>query len=57
MLDKLKEVIEELKKFMVLLGPQLKAVTGNPEKIDELIGDVRNLGSIFVESKYNLFEK
>ena len=53
----MKDVIDELKKFMVLLGPKLKAVTGNTDKIDELIQNVRNLGDIFSRNEYNLYNK
>jgi len=33
-LDSLIDIVDKLKKFMVLLGPKLKAVTGNIEHID-----------------------
>jgi len=42
-LDKLKDIVDELKKFMVLLGPKLKAVTGNIDNIDELLKSVKKL--------------
>lgn len=46
-LDNFIDVIDGLKKFVVLLGPRLKAVTGNTEKIDELIIKVKGLSHIF----------
>lgn len=36
-LEYLIDIIEELKKFIVLLGPKLKAVAGNIESIEELL--------------------
>lgn len=56
-LDKLQEIVDELKKFMVLLGPKLKAVTGNIENIDELLESVKNLNKIFLELNFPMYEK
>jgi hypothetical protein len=46
-----------LKKFLVLLGPKLKAVTGNTKDIDLLIKNVKGLVSNFEEYKYDFFHK
>ncbi len=56
-LNHLQEIVEKLKKFMVLLGPKLKAVTGNIENIDELLKSVKNLNSIFLELDFNIYKK
>ena len=56
-LDNLKEIVEKLKKFMVLLGPKLKAVTGNIENIDELLDSVKNLNQDFLKLDINIYDK
>lgn len=56
-LEKLKDIVVELKKFMVLLGPKLKAVTGNIENIDELLGSVKKLNQIFLDVGFNMYDK
>ncbi len=56
-LDSLVDIVDKLKKFMVLLGPKLKAVTGNIEHIDELLKEVKNLNKIFLELTFNIYEK
>jgi len=43
-------------KFLVFLGPNLKAVTGNSEGIDILIEEVKSLTYPFKKSEYNYFE-
>jgi len=40
-----------------LLGPKLKAVTGNTDKIDELIDNVKGLVRNFDDSRYDFFNK
>lgn len=40
-MDGLEKVTEVLKKFLVFLGPNLKAVTGNSEGIDNLVQEVK----------------
>ena len=56
-LDKMKDIVDELKKFMVLLGPKLKAVTGNIDNIDELLGNVKSLNKIFLELPFSIYDK
>lgn len=56
-LDSFKDIAEELKKFVLLLGPNLKAVTGNVEHIDSLMADVKVLSHIFISQKFNLYDK
>ena len=46
-LRELDKIAEILKKFLVFLGPDLKAVTGNSEGIDVLIKDVKDLAKPF----------
>lgn len=36
-------ITEDMNKFLVFLGPNLKAVTGNSEGIDKLITEVKAL--------------
>lgn len=43
-------------KFLVFLGPNLKAVTGNSEGIDNLVSEVKDLTNPFKKSEYNYFE-
>lgn len=50
-------IAQLLKKFLVLLGPKLKAVTGNTDKIDELIDNVKSLVKNFEDYKYDFFHK
>ena len=40
-LEELVKIAETLKKFFVFLGPNLKAVTGNSEGIDNLVEEVK----------------
>lgn len=42
-LKELAEIADVLKKFLVFLGPNLKAVTGNAEGIDNLVEKVKDL--------------
>ena len=56
-LDSLKDIVEELKKFMVLLGPKLKAVTGNIENIDDLLRKVKQLNQIFLNLNIEIYQK
>ena len=42
-LEDLAQIAEILKKFLVFLGPNLKAVTGNAEGIDNLVEEVKGL--------------
>jgi len=46
-LNNFKQIAELLKKFLVLLGPNFKAVTGNSANIDELVKKVKSLIDIF----------
>ena len=56
-LSDFKQIAMLLKKFLVLLGPKLKAVTGNTNKIDELIDNVKGLVRNFEDVKYDFFHK
>lgn len=53
----LERIAETLKKFLVFLGPNLKAVTGNSEGIDKLVQDVKNLVKPFEMSEIIFFQK
>jgi dynein heavy chain len=44
-------ITENMKKFLVFLGPNLKSVTGNSEGIDKLTIEVKELVLPFKESK------
>ena len=48
---------EILKKFLVFLGPNLKAVTGDSEGIDNLVSEVKSLVKPIEETPYNFFQK
>lgn len=50
----LQNVAEILKKFLVFLGPNLKAVTGNSEGIDNLVQEVKQLVIPIETSPYNV---
>ena len=50
-------ITENMKKFLVFLGPNLKSVTGNSEGIDKLTVEVKELVVPFVEAKENFFDK
>ena len=56
-LDGLLQVSEILKKFLVFLGPNLKAVTGNSEGIDNLVQEVKQLVVPIETSPYNFFQR
>lgn len=56
-LRELSIVAETLKKFLVFLGPNLKAVTGNSEGIDRLVEDVKGLVKPFIGHQFNDFIK
>jgi dynein heavy chain len=56
-LESFRDVIDELKKFVVLLGPRLKAVTGNTDRIDELISKVKNLSNTFISLSFDCYDK
>jgi dynein heavy chain len=53
----LEKIAETLKKFLVFLGPNLKAVTGNSEGIDKLVEEVKNLVKPFESAEQNFFQK
>ena len=42
-LGELEKVTDIIKRFLVFLGPNLKAVTGNSEGIDNLVTEVKKL--------------
>ena len=50
-------ITENMNKFLVFLGPNLKAVTGNSEGIDKLFTEVKALVLPFKNAKENFFEK
>jgi len=56
-LDGLHVVVDILMKFLVFLGPNLKAVTGNSEGIDLLVEEVKGLTSSLKSSEFNFFER
>jgi dynein heavy chain len=47
-LRELLHITENMKKFLVFLGPNLKSVTGNSEGIDKLTVSVKDLVKPFV---------
>lgn len=51
------EITENMKKFLVFLGPNLKSVTGNSEGIDRLTLEVKEMVLPFKMAKENFFEK
>lgn len=55
-LDGLINVTDVLKKFLIFLGPNLKAVTGNSKDIDGLVAKVKQLVIPFQNSQYNFFQ-
>ena len=50
-LGDLLEITENMKKFLVFLGPNLKSVTGNSEGIDKLTLEVKELVTPFRTAK------
>lgn len=56
-LNYLMEIAQDISKFLVVLGPKLKAVTGNIEKIDKLIEGIMSITDIFDDINFNYFEK
>ena len=48
-------ITENMNKFLVFLGPNLKAVTGNSEGIDKLITEVKTLVLPFKNGNVNFF--
>jgi len=42
-LTELENITDIIKRFLVFLGPNLKAVTGNSEGIDNLVEEVKKL--------------
>lgn len=50
-------IAELLKKLLGLLGPRLKAVTGNTDEIDKLIIEVKDLSKLFSEYSYDFYDK
>ncbi len=56
-LGDLLEITENMKKFLVFLGPNLKSVTGNSEGIDKLTLEVKDLVTPFRSAKENFFRK
>jgi dynein heavy chain len=56
-LNGLEQIGDILMKFLVFLGPNLKAVTGNSEGIDDLVKEVKDLVVPFETSELNYYEK
>jgi len=56
-LDNLLFIADNLKKFFVFLGPNLKKVTGDTENIDALIKEVKDLVKPFIKFQYDYFDK
>lgn len=51
------EIVQELKKFNYLLGPQLQAVTGSSESIEALIESLKKITGNFLNLEQSLFDK
>ena len=51
------EITDILKKYLIFLGPNLKAVTGNADSIEKLVKDVKALVHYFESSPYDFFLK
>jgi len=56
-LEGLEKIGDILMKFLVFLGPNLKAVTGNSEGIDELVREVKELVVPFENQEINYYDK
>ena len=56
-LEHLIDIVEELKKFIILLGPKLKAVAGNIESIEELLASVKNINNLFLKLEFPIYDK
>ena len=56
-LDNMEKIADTLKKFLVFLGPDLKAVTEDTNNIDNLIKEVKGLVSPFIDNfPYNVID-
>jgi len=53
-LNGLEQIGDIMMKFLVFLGPNLKAVTGNSEGIDDLVREVKELVTPFETSELNV---
>lgn len=56
-LTELESITDIIKRFLVFLGPNLKAVTGNSEGIDNLVTEVKKLVIPYQNPNVNLFSK
>lgn len=56
-LSELENITDIIKRFLVFLGPNLKAVTGNSEGIDNLVTEVKKLMIPYQNPNVNLFSK
>jgi len=56
-LNDLAKISDVMKRFLVFLGPNLKAVTGNSEGIDNLVEEVKKLVFPFENSEIDFFQK
>ncbi len=51
------EIAEVLEQFYNIFGPELKAVTGDPQQIDEVIKRVEGLIVPFEQAPFDVFSK
>mmetsp|Transcript_28715 Transcript_28715/g.25824 ORF Transcript_28715/g.25824 Transcript_28715/m.25824 type:complete len:127 (-) Transcript_28715:882-1262(-) len=56
-LEKLNNISDILRKFLVFLGPNLKKITENTERIDTLTRQVKDLVTPFIRTEYDYFDK
>ena len=54
-LEKYRKIATQLQKLLQLLGPKLKAVTGNTDEIDKLVKDAKDLVKPFLNITYDPF--
>jgi len=52
----LRKACTDLKEFLILLGPELKQVIGDSEKIEELKGQVKSLANILKSFSFDIFD-
>ena len=51
------EIAEVMEQFYSIFGPELKAITGDPQQIDEVIKRVDNLVVPFESVSFDVFNK
>ena len=55
--ENIQTIMNELKKFNFLLGPQLQAVTGNSEQIGLLIQNLKKINQIFINLEFSIYDR